>query len=101
MGLRTPPILTLALVLSLLAAPLGADAQPAGKVPRIGVLVSHSPEGSCMDALRDGLREFGYVEGQNIAIEWRLAHEKVEQAIRHPATRSASARRSRVARSLT
>ncbi len=57
----------------LLAAPLtAADAQQAGKVPRIGYLsptLSHPAEAS----FREGLRELGYVEGQNIAIEFRSA----------------------------
>ncbi|MSQ62981.1 MAG: hypothetical protein EXR33_03965 [Betaproteobacteria bacterium] len=40
-------------------------------MPRIGVLTSASPESDRGRALREGLREFGYVEGQNIAFEWR------------------------------
>jgi hypothetical protein len=57
------------LTLSLLAAPLAAGAQPAGKVWRIGVLTGgvdpESPRGA---SFRQGLRELGYVEGQNIAM---------------------------------
>lgn len=71
--------LTTVVALLLLAAPLSAETQ-SGKVPRIGVLspvfspTSESPEGSPLDsALRQGLRELGYVEGQTIAIEWRWA----------------------------
>ena len=60
-----------ALVLLLLAAPLIAQAQQPGKFPRIGVLTSASPESDRGRALREGLREFGYVEGRNIAFEWR------------------------------
>ncbi len=56
-----------------LVVPL-AVAQPAGKVYRIGVLTAQTPEGSHADAFRRGLRELGYVEGQNIATEWRSAH---------------------------
>jgi putative tryptophan/tyrosine transport system substrate-binding protein len=57
----------------LLAAPFAADAQPAGKVYRIGFL---SPSGcpsrpEYMGPFRQGLRELGYVEGQNIIIECR------------------------------
>jgi len=55
------------------AGPLATEAQQAGKVPRIGVL------GAPSDALRQGLREFGYVEGQNIAIEWRDVQGRQEQ----------------------
>jgi putative tryptophan/tyrosine transport system substrate-binding protein len=59
----------------LLAAPLAAWAQPAGKVWRIGVL-SGVPERSPRN---EALREFGYVEGQNIVIEWRSAHGRNER----------------------
>ena len=56
----------------LLAAPLAVEAQRAGKVPRVGLLwlgsVGRSP---FVDALRQGLRELGYVEGQNIIFEDR------------------------------
>jgi putative ABC transport system substrate-binding protein len=59
----------------LLAAPLAARAQPAGKVYRIGFLSSTGcpirPEN--MTPFRQGLLEFGYVEGQNIIIECRGA----------------------------
>jgi len=66
----------------LLATPLAAAAQPAGKVPRIGVLSPGSPSGAGRNpsdlavlfaAFREGLRELGYVEGQNIKIESRWA----------------------------
>ena len=65
-----------------LVAPLAAEAQPAGKVPQIGVLSPTSPSdagGNPSDlavlfaAFREGLRELGYVEGQNIKIESRWA----------------------------
>jgi len=64
----------------LLAAPLASGAQQTRKVPRIGVLGGQSPEMSPpILALREGLRELGYVEGQNIAIEWRWAQGKDER----------------------
>jgi putative ABC transport system substrate-binding protein len=64
----------------LLAAPFAAEAQQTRKVPRIGVLGGQSPEMSPpVLALREGLRELGYVEGQNIAIEWRWAQGKDER----------------------
>jgi ABC-type uncharacterized transport system substrate-binding protein len=59
--------------LGLLAAPLVAEAQPAARVPRIGVLGSQALGAGPDDAFRDGLRQVGYVEGRNIAIEWRGA----------------------------
>jgi putative ABC transport system substrate-binding protein len=64
--------LTTVLVVLLLAAPVAA--QQARKTPRIGFLVGAVTEGAPgPEAFRQGLREFGYVEGQNIAIEWRWA----------------------------
>src|SRR5438034_7910287 len=61
------------LTLSLLTAPLTAEVQPAGKMPRIGVLATVSAVGdsSALDAFRQGLRDLGYVEGQHLAIEAR------------------------------
>jgi ABC-type uncharacterized transport system substrate-binding protein len=58
----------------LLAAPLAAEAQPAGKLHRIGFLRRTAPEPPDLEAFRQGLRELGYVEGQNIVIEQRYAH---------------------------
>ena len=67
----------------LLAAPLGAEAQQAGKVVRIGYLVFsplESPETrATLDAFRQGLRECGYVEGQNVIIEYRYADGKIDR----------------------
>jgi putative ABC transport system substrate-binding protein len=65
------------LTLSLLAAPLATDAQPPGKVFRIGRLTLASP--STDDPFRQGLRELGYVEGQNIVIEYRSAEGSVDR----------------------
>jgi putative ABC transport system substrate-binding protein len=56
----------------LLAAPLAAEAQQAGKVYRIGVLMNlYPPAADAPQALRQGLRDLGYVEGQNLVIDWR------------------------------
>ncbi len=67
----------------LLAAPLAAEAQPAAKVARIGYLLFgplESPETRItLEAFRQGLRERGYVEGQNIVIEYRSADGKIER----------------------
>ena len=66
---------------SLLAAPLAAEGQQAGKVYRIGYLDQGSAAGnrSYLEALRQGLRDLGWVEGQNIAIEARFAEGKTNQ----------------------
>jgi putative tryptophan/tyrosine transport system substrate-binding protein len=57
------------------ARPLGALAQPAGRVWRIGVLelTSATLNAANLEALRKGLRELGYVEGRNLAIDYRSA----------------------------
>ena len=67
-----------------LAAPLAAGAQQGGKVRRIGLLTTFlfdfaHPQRELSDAFRLGLRELGYVEGQNIVIEYRSAEGRVER----------------------
>jgi len=61
------------LALGVAAAPLAAGAQPqAGKLWRIGVLMNlYPPDAEPPQALRQGLRDLGYVEGQNLVIDWR------------------------------
>jgi len=61
----------------LLVAPFKAFAQQPARVPRIGIL--GNTEGSAWDGFRRGLRELGYVEGRNLAIEWRWADGRVDR----------------------
>jgi ABC-type uncharacterized transport system substrate-binding protein len=58
-----------------------ATAQQVKKVPRIGYLVGGDPasESTRAEAIRLALRELGYVEGQNIAIEYRYTEGKVDR----------------------
>jgi putative ABC transport system substrate-binding protein len=63
----------------LLALPFPARAQQAGKIPRIAYLVSDTRTSARVEAFRQGLRELGYLEGQNIAIEWRFADGKLDR----------------------
>ena len=68
------------LALSLLAAPLAAEAQQAAKIARIGYLspnLATSPH--LREAFRQGLRDLGYVEGRNLVIEYRDAEGKGER----------------------
>ena len=60
----------------LLTAPVGAEAQQAGRVYRVGILTnkaSDPAEARLWQAFRSGLRERGWIEGQNILIEFRAA----------------------------
>jgi len=62
------------LILSLLAAPLAAHAQPVGKIPRIGVIRPGVPPGEPgrgSERFLQALRELGYIEGQTSALEVR------------------------------
>jgi len=69
----------LALILALLAPAIAAQAQQREKVARIGFLCSLYKPGPALLALRQGLRELGYVDGQNVVIETRFAEEKLER----------------------
>lgn len=62
----------LALALVLFALPITAGAQQAPRLFRIGVL-SGGSLGVERDSFLKGLRDFGYAEGKNVAIEWRAA----------------------------
>jgi putative ABC transport system substrate-binding protein len=79
--MRLKPIrLVVTLALVILTAPLAADTQQPARVPRIGVLLTlYSPTEDPPQAFRQGLRALGYIEGQNIAIEWRSAEGKYDQ----------------------
>src|SRR4030095_5725982 len=65
----------------LLALTIPAKAQQPGKVSRIGYLITSSPSAIAprMDAFQQGLRELGYIEGQNIVIERRHAEGKLDR----------------------
>jgi putative ABC transport system substrate-binding protein len=68
----------LTLALCLLAAPFAGEAQPTTNVPRIG-FVGTLPTSPHYEALRQGLRDLGYVDGQNIAIEHRYSEGKADR----------------------
>jgi ABC-type uncharacterized transport system substrate-binding protein len=63
------------------AVPLAAGAQPAGKVRRIGYLDQGSAarDESYLNAFRQGLRELGWIENQNVTIEVRFAQGKTDR----------------------
>jgi ABC-type uncharacterized transport system substrate-binding protein len=72
-------------LLSLLAGaaaawPLAARAQQAARLPRLGVLLLSTPQADPqMETARRALRDLGYVEGQNLAIEYRYAEGRPER----------------------
>ena len=70
MRLKTVRLVVM-LALVILTAPLTAHAQPSTKVHRIGVLRYGSGPGSLFETFQQGLRDLGYVEGQNLAFEHR------------------------------
>jgi putative ABC transport system substrate-binding protein len=75
-------VLAVMLALVLLTAPLAANAQPSTKVHRIGWLRPVSPPSGPdlnVEAFQQGLRDLGYVEGQNLAIEYRYADGQFER----------------------
>jgi putative ABC transport system substrate-binding protein len=69
------------LILSLLTVPLTSQAQPAAKVPRLGLLIPSavSAVASRLEAFRHGLRDLGYIEGQNITLEYRFADGQADR----------------------
>ena len=69
-------IIGLALGSILLALGLPAQAQQPTKISRIGYVMTRFLDPVRSEALRQGLRELGYVEGKTIVIEWRSAEGK-------------------------
>src|SRR5262249_2763205 len=63
-----------------LASPHAAEAQPAGKVYRIGLLgLAPGSDAPVLTALPRGLRDLGYEEGKNLVIEYRTAEGKYDR----------------------
>src|SRR6266498_3786807 len=74
------PSILVAVVLLVLG--VTAEAQQPKKVPRIGYLSSQDPafESTRSETIRAALRDLGYIEGQNIAIEYRYSEGKRDRA---------------------
>jgi putative tryptophan/tyrosine transport system substrate-binding protein len=77
----TKKVFSLTLCALLFALCLSAEAQQPKKVPRIGYFSSHYPatEFTRSEGIRLALRELGYIEGQNITIEYRYAEGKSDR----------------------
>jgi putative tryptophan/tyrosine transport system substrate-binding protein len=73
------PVLGLALLT--LPEPTAADPVQGGRIPKIGYLapISREQQAPYAAAFVQGLRDLGYVEGQNIAIEWRFANGQADR----------------------
>jgi len=83
LAVEATAVFVVALALSNGVAPPVADAQQVGKVVRIGVLANTPPTtpevARNWEAFRHGLGEYGWVEGQNLVIEYRWAKGQVER----------------------
>jgi putative tryptophan/tyrosine transport system substrate-binding protein len=81
MGMKKAAVLSILLVAVQLAVAVIAEAQQAKKVHRIGYLSALDPatDSPRADGIRLALRELGYIEGQNIAIEYRFAEGRPDR----------------------
>ena len=69
----------IAVVAGVVASPItGRAQQPAGKVHRIGYLAAGSGLPHLVEGFRQGLRELGWVEGQNLVIDYRFAEGRFD-----------------------
>ena len=71
----------LTFVLAAFALPLAAEAQQTGRIQRVGFLGNSTAalEAHLVGPFREGLRDLGYIEGQNVLIEYRWAEGKYER----------------------
>jgi putative tryptophan/tyrosine transport system substrate-binding protein len=79
--MRKAGVLSILFAVVALAVAIIAEAQQPKKVPRIGLLVASnpSPASARIEAFRQGLRDLGYIEGQNLIIEYRYAEGKLDR----------------------
>jgi ABC-type uncharacterized transport system substrate-binding protein len=76
---RFPATLMVILALGIFTAPVISTAPEPATIPRLGVLSPASPSNLALDAFQQGLRDLGYVEGQNILLEYRHADEQLDR----------------------
>ena len=77
--MKKAALLSILVVAIQLAVGMIAEAQQPKKVPRIGYLGSGSRSSAVVEAFQQGLRDLGYIEGQNIAIEYRSTEGMAER----------------------
>lgn len=76
--MKKAAVLSILIAAVLLAVAVIAEAQQPKKMPRIGYLAG-DPRSPSREAFRQGLKDLGYLEGQNILIEWRYAEDKPDR----------------------
>jgi putative ABC transport system substrate-binding protein len=78
--MKMAAVSSILVTLMLLAVAVVVQAQHAAKSPRIGYLAAAPPSAIKYrtDAFRQGLRDLGYIEGNNIVVEWRSPEGKRE-----------------------
>ena len=76
--MRSPVGFLVTLALAIPLAPVVAMAQPRGHIPRPGVLdpTPHQRPAPCLPAFQQGLGDLGYVEGQNLLVDYRCAEDQ-------------------------
>src|SRR4029077_8974962 len=81
--MKRAAVRSIAVAVMLLAMAIIAEAQQAKKAPRIGILFGGSSFGYSVrvEAFRQRLKELGYIEGKNIAIEYRYADGKADRLL--------------------
>lgn len=72
-------VVAMVAALSLVLAAVDVDAQPRGKIARVGFLHPGSPPNTSADVFKESLSELGYVEGRSVAIEFRWAETRIER----------------------
>src|SRR6185436_9776145 len=79
--MKKASVLSILFILVLLVVAIIAEAQQPKKVPRIGFLTTASAPTSTanLEVFRQVLRDFGYIEGKNIIIEYRWAEGKLDR----------------------
>lgn len=78
-GMKSKKILCLVLGALCVALGFPAEAGQAGKIPKVGMFSPGGDSAVCPDGFRRGMRELGYVDGQNIVIEFRSGGSKPER----------------------
>src|SRR5215472_15480506 len=77
--LKKVVLLSILVAASVLAAAVMAEAQQPGKIPRIGILFIGGRDQPHLEAFKQGLRERGYMEGENITFDYLYADGKEDR----------------------